>query len=116
MASEVAATAATGWPSYSAFSRAMMVRVTSRRFTCISPAGTIRFSCSGKSAAVTMAFTPGSAAAAEVSMDLITACGCGLRSTLPMSCPGMLKSAPKRARPVTLSAPSGRFGRVPIHL
>src|SRR5438105_3381936 len=55
----MAATAATGWPSYSAFSRAMTLRVTSRRFTCISPVGTIRLGCSGKSLAITTAFTPG---------------------------------------------------------
>ena len=33
--------------------------------------------------------------------------------TRPMSWPGRLKSAPKRARPVTLSTPSGRMVRVP---
>src|SRR2546426_452897 len=44
------------------------------------------------------------------------ACGCGLRSTRPMSWPGRLKSAPKRARPVTLSAPSGRMVRVPTYV
>ena len=30
--------------------------------------------------------------------------------------PGSVKSAPKLARPVTLSIPSGRTGRVPTHL
>src|SRR6476646_9857028 len=94
----------------------MMLRVMSRRFTCISPVGTIRLACSGKSLAVTTALTPGSFSAFEVSIDLMMACGWGLRSTLPISWPGRLKSAPKRARPVTLSAPSGRSGRVPIHL
>src|SRR6185503_5897423 len=60
-----------------------------------------------------MALTPGSAAAALVSMLRMRACGCGLRSTLPMSWPCMARSAPNLARPVTLSTPSGRTGRVP---
>ena len=94
----------------------MMLRVTSRMFTCISPVGTMRLGWSGKSFAVITAFTPASASAFDVSIDLMTAWACGLRSTLPISWPGRLKSAPKRARPVTLSAPSGRSGRVPIHL
>src|SRR5262245_25268619 len=42
------------------------------------------------------------------------ACGCGLLSTLPTSWPGRARSAPNLARPVTLSTPSGRTGRVPI--
>src|SRR5919108_2367435 len=70
---------------------------------------------SWKSSRVITAFTPGSASALEVSIDLILACGWGLRRTLPTSMPGKEKSAPKRARPVTLSTPSGRTGRVPIH-
>src|SRR5216684_4461951 len=53
----------------------MTLRVTSRRFTCISPVGTIRLACSGKSLAVTTAFTPGSASAFRVSIDLMIACG-----------------------------------------
>src|SRR5438132_11481594 len=71
---------------------------------------------SAKSARVITALTPGSASALEVSMDRMRACGCGLRSTRPMSWPGRLKSAPKRARPVTLSAPSGRMVRVPTYV
>src|SRR6185295_15108652 len=59
------------------------------------------------------ALTPGSASAFQVSIETMRACGCGLRSTRPMSWPGRLKSAPKRARPVTLSTPSGRIWRVP---
>ena len=43
---------------------------------------------SGKSAAVTTAFTPGSASALEASIDTIRACACGLRLTLPHSMPG----------------------------
>ena len=74
---------------------------------------------SGKSTmsrAVTTALTPGSASAFEVSIDLMRACGCGLRSTLPQIMPGMLVSAANAARPVTLSTPSGRMVRWPIHL
>src|SRR6185295_9659728 len=59
------------------------------------------------------AFTPGSASALLVSIFTMRAWGCGLRSTRPMSWPGRLKSAPNRARPVTLSTPSGRIWRVP---
>ena len=44
------------------------------------------------------------------------ACGCGLRMTLPQIMPGIVVSAAKAARPVTLSAPSGRMVRWPIHL
>ena len=68
---------------------------------------------SAKSSRVTTAFTPGSASALEVSIDTMRAWACGLRSTRPMSWPARLKSAPKRARPVTLSTPSGRIVRVP---
>jgi hypothetical protein len=68
---------------------------------------------SPKSSRVITALTPGSASAFDVSMRTIRACGWGLRRTRPISWPGRLKSAPNRARPVTLSAPSGRMGRVP---
>src|SRR4029450_7852625 len=66
--------------------------------------------------AVTTAFTPGSFSAFEVSIDLMRACGCGLRNTLPQIMPGMVVSAANWARPVTLSMPSGRMVRWPIHL
>src|SRR2546426_12004621 len=71
---------------------------------------------SAKSSRVITALTPGSASALEMSIDTMRACGCGLRSTRPMSWPGRLKSAPKRVRPVTLSAPSGRMVRVPTYV
>ena len=71
---------------------------------------------SGKSSRVTTALTPGSASAFEVSIETMRACGWGLRSTRPMSWPARLKSAPKRARPVTLSTPSGRMVRVPTYV
>ena len=49
-------------------------------------------------------------------MERMRACAWGLRRTWPTSMFGREKSAPKRARPVTLSTPSGRTGRVPTHL
>ena len=49
-------------------------------------------------------------------MERIRAWAWGLRRTFPTSMFGREKSAPKRARPVTLSTPSGRTGRVPTHL
>ena len=54
---------------------------------------------STKSAPVMTAFTPGMASAREASIETMRAWGCGLRSTLPHSIPGWLKSAPKRALP-----------------
>src|SRR5215470_3997909 len=81
-----------------------------------SPMGTTPDLSVGKSALVMTAFTPGRASAADASIDLMRACACGLRRTLPCSMPGKLISAPYRARPVTLSTPSCRIGRVPITL
>ena len=78
-----------------------------------------RSSCSpscGKSAAVVTARTPGCASALLVSMDLMTACACGLRSIFPHSSPVGYWSAPYLATPVTLSAPSWRMGRFPTVL
>ena len=113
---EVAATAAMACPSYSAFSRARMLRVTCQKFTATRSGPMNSFFCSGRSAAVTIAFTPGRAAALVVSIFLIRACACGERSTLPYSMPGSFRSAPYIARPVTFGTPSGRIGRVPTHL
>ena len=42
---------------------------------------------------VITAFTPGSFSAFEVSIDLMRACGCGLRRTLPQIMPGIVVSA-----------------------
>ena len=42
---------------------------------------------------VITAMTPGSFSAFEVSIDLMRACGWGLRSTLPQIMPGMVVSA-----------------------
>ncbi len=66
-----------------------------------------------KSLRVTTALTPGSASALDASILTIRACACGERRTAPISMPGALMSAPNWARPVTLSMPSGRSGRVP---
>ena len=104
-----------GWPGNSAFSRAITLRHIQR----MSWMPSITDLSSGKSTtsrAVTTALTPGSASAFEVSIDLMRACGCGLRKTLPQIMPGMVVSAAKAARPVTLSTPSGRMVRWPIHL
>ena len=68
---------------------------------------------SGKSARVVTALTPGSAIALSVLIETIRAWACGLRLILPHNMPGIFMSAPKLARPVTLSTPSGRIGRVP---
>ncbi len=109
----VAATAATAWPSYSALPRAMQLRDRSRKFIGPSPTNASSEGMSGKSAAVTTAFTPGSFSALRASIDTMRACACGERFTLPHSMPGITMSAPNMARPVTLSTPSGRIGRVP---
>src|SRR5262245_56783479 len=71
---------------------------------------------STRSRPVMTALTPGSAAAFSRLMALMRACGWGLRKTLPTSMPGSVESAPNAARPVTLSTPSGRIVRFPIHL
>ena len=75
-----------------------------------------RTGCSGRSAAVRTAMTPGNAAALLVSIDRIRACACGLRLILPHSIPAARVSAANSARPVTLSTPSGRIGLVPTTL
>ena len=107
----VAATAATGWPGNSALSRAITLRDI-QRMSWMPSITDLSIGNSTRSLAVMTAFTPGSAAAFEVSIDLIRACGCGLRSTLPQIMPGIWVSAAYAARPVTLSRPSGR--RVPL--
>ncbi len=90
--SVVAATAATGWPANSAFSRAMTLRHIQR----MSWMPSMTDLSSGKftmSFAVITAFTPGWASALLVSIDLMRACGCGLRNTLPQIMPGIVVSA-----------------------
>ena len=68
---------------------------------------------SGKSAAVTTASTPGSASARVVSMRRMRACACGLRSILPCTMPGSLRSAGYTAPPLTRSLASTRGSRLP---
>ncbi len=48
-----------------------------------SPAATTAWFSGGKSAPVMTALTPGRAIALLMSMRLMRACGCGLRTTLP---------------------------------
>ena len=112
----IAATAATAWPSYRTFSRAMMLRVTCQKFTATRSGPMYSNFCSGKSCAVTTVRTPGSAAARDVSMERTRAWACGERRILPTRVPGIFMSAPYIARPVTLGTPSGRTGLVPTHL
>ena len=112
-----AATAATGCPLWSALSSASTAVDRYRRLiTRSSPTSISLSSVHGKSACVTTANTPGWAAARSVSIDLIRACACGLRSIFPCSSPGSWMSAPYTARPVTLSVPSCLTGRVPTTL
>ena len=89
MACEVAATAATGWPVYRIFSRAMQPRAIQRMSFGPEGSGLSRGSI-GRSSPVITATTPCSASALEVSIFLISAWACGLRSTLPQTMPGML--------------------------
>ena len=63
-------------------------------FAALSPASYSSDARSGKSAAVTMALTPGRASARRASMLTMRAWACGLRLTLAHSIPGMTKSAP----------------------
>src|SRR2546423_1044799 len=62
----------------------------------------------------TTAGTPGSAAAPRVATVSMRTCACGLRRPLPCRRRRSWTSAPYAARPVPLSPPSGRAGRVPI--
>src|SRR5205807_9549775 len=91
----------------------MQLRDRSRKFIGPSPTNASSLAIGGKSSEVTMALTPGSFSALSILIDMMRAWACGLRLTLPHSMPGMTMSAPKLARPVTLSTPSGRIGRVP---
>src|SRR6266478_3221073 len=91
----------------------MQLRDRSRKFIGPSPTKASSDAIGGKSSAVTTALTPGKARALSILIDMMRAWACGLRFTLPHSMPGITMSAPKLARPVTLSTPSGRIGRVP---
>src|SRR5216684_2133743 len=87
----------------------MTLRVTCQKLTATRSGAMYSNFWSGKSAAVITAFTPGSAAAFDVSIERIFAWAWGERRIRPTS-------APYIARPVTLGTPSGRIGRVPTHL
>ncbi len=93
MRSVVAATAATGWPWNKAFSRAMTLRHIQRMSWMPSITAPLSTGKSMMSRAVMTTFTPGSFSARAVLIDLMRACGWGLRSTLPHSMPGMVVSA-----------------------
>src|SRR5919204_567872 len=111
----IAATAATACPLYSTFSLAKQLLLMNRGLIIApSPRSVTLPEGWGSSAAVSTALTPGRAEARLASMDLMRACAWGLRRILPYSSPVSRMSAPYWARPVTLSAPSGRMGRVPI--
>jgi hypothetical protein len=94
----------------------MQLRDRSHKLCGAAPITRLSGGMSGKSARVVTAFTPGSAIALSVLRETIRAWACGLRLILPHSMPGIVMSAPKLARPVTLSMPSGRIGRVPTTL
>ena len=84
--------AAIGWPWNRAFSRAMMLRHI-QRISWIPSMTDLSSGKSTTSLCVTTAFTPGCASAFAVLMEMMRACGCGLRSTLPQIMPGILVSA-----------------------
>src|SRR6516162_9284926 len=94
----------------------MMLRVICQKFCATRSGPTYANGCSGKSADVTAALTPGNAAALETSIDRMRAWAWGERRMRPTSMPGIERSAPYCAVPVTLGTPSGRTGRVPTHL
>src|ERR1700730_2154 len=91
----------------------MQLRDKSHRLCGAAPMTRLSGGMSGKSARVVTALTPGNAIALSVLIETIRAWAYGLRLILPHSIPGIFMSAPKLARPVTLSTPSGRMGRVP---
>ncbi len=66
-----------------------------------------------RSAAVKTACTPGSASAAEVSMETMRARGCGLRTKQACSMPGRVTSSTKVPAPVSSRASSTRCTRLP---
>src|SRR5580692_7809096 len=94
----------------------MMLRVICQKFCATRSGPTYSNFCSGKSAEVTTALTPGSAAALEVSIERMRAWAWGERRIWPTSIPGIARSEPYCASPVTFGTPSGRTGRVPTHL
>src|SRR5688572_19875547 len=67
----------------------------------------------GKSLPVSTRCTPGKEAAFEKSIEMILACGCGLRSSRMCSMRGRTMSSAKRVWPVTLARPSTRRRALP---
>src|SRR5688572_16901914 len=67
----------------------------------------------GKSLPVRTRCTPGKDAAFEKSIEIILACGCGLRSSRMCSMRGRTMSSAKRVWPVTLARPSTRRRGLP---
>ena len=104
------------WPLYSTLSKARTFSATVLALDRACDRSGISLLMIARSLAVTTAITPVRASAFDVSMDRIFACAWGLRSILSCSSPAVLKSAPNRARPVTLSNPSDLTGRVPSTL
>src|ERR671934_568723 len=98
IATSSAATAATGWPAKTTRSMAS---------TACARVGAFFFRY-GMSAAVRTARTPASAFARLVSMRVMRAWACGLRSSLAWSRPFGWISATYCTLPVTFSGPSGR--------
>src|SRR5436190_9182991 len=94
----------------------MMLRVMCQKFCATRSGPTYSNFISGKSLDVTTAFTPGSAAAFEVSIERMRAWAWGERRMRPVSMPGITMSEPYCEVPVTFGTPSGRIGRVPTHL
>ena len=72
-------------------------------------------SCAASSPVITAA-TPGSASAARLSIDLMRACACGLRSTAACAMFGSAMSSMKRPRPARKRGSSLRSMRVPMTL
>src|SRR2546429_383658 len=92
-----AATPATGSPTNRTLS---IARACSSWLTGRMPNGI------GKSLPVSTAFTPGSARAVDVSMAVMRAWGCGLRSSLAYNMRGRNRSSANRVAPVTLAVAS----------
>src|SRR2546423_7101468 len=102
--SSVAATAATGSPTYRTFSRAS---ASSSWLTGRMP------NLMGRSSPVSTASTPGSARARLVSTRTIRACGCGLRRIRPKSIRGSARSSANLVCPLTLAKASGLVNDLP---
>src|SRR5256885_1908727 len=68
----------------------------------------------GKSLPVRTRCTPGCALARDTSVDSMSACGCGERSSFICSMRGRTRSSAKRVCPVTLARPSTRRRGLPI--